>query len=103
MSLDELGPAFAVGVGELDEADADMCQTRARREEERREGERANRTEIRKERSRKRSAPAARARTTEIRTNRSADAEDADVQESGTRLLRRPERKEEGTERKDAF
>ncbi len=29
---DVLGPAFAVGVGELDEADADMCQTRAGRE-----------------------------------------------------------------------
>ena len=28
-NLEELGPAFAVGVGEDDEADADMCQERA--------------------------------------------------------------------------
>ena len=79
------------------------CAKRVRGGRRRGREDKAKRTEMRKERSRKRSAPAARARTTEIRTNRSADAEDADVQESGTRLLRRPERKEEGTERKDAF
>lgn len=55
LALDVLGPALLKDVGEDDEADADMCQKRARRKREK--GKRPGPQG--KERSRKRSAPAA--------------------------------------------